>query len=194
MIGRSRRRGSAALLLAALLLDTAGPADVTAAELVFSEAARVGERYRVQVEMRLAIPAERALAQLTDYRHLAQLNPAIRVSRVLEQTAERTRVYLETRGCVMFLCRTLRQVQSVRVSPDGQRIEARVEPDSGSFHYGRLVWQLTPESAHTTLISFRAELEPAVWVAPFIGPWAIRNLLQEQTQTTMLNLERAARP
>lgn len=175
---------------ASLLLGLATTAQVHGAELVFSEAVKVGERYRVRVEMRVDVSAEQAHALLTDFGRLGRLNPGIVESEVLESEGTRHRIRLESRGCVMFFCRNLHQVQDVSEF-DGY-IAATVDPEFSDFRYGRLLWRIVPEGPDRSLISFRAELEPAVWVPPLIGSWAIRNLLKDQTETTLRRLENVA--
>lgn len=170
----------------------AAVAPVYGAELVFSEAVKAGERYRVRVEMRIEVSADRAHALLTDFSRLARLNPGITDSEVLESEGKRHRVRIESRGCVLFFCRELHQVQDVSES-DGL-IAATVDPDASDFRYGRLLWRIVPEGPGRSLISFHAELEPAVWVPPLIGSWAIRKLLKDQTETALRRLENVATP
>jgi len=189
--GEIVKRTLALWTLGALVVTATGPS--YAAEVIFSEAVRVGERYRVRVEMRIAVPADQSFAMLTDYAHLSRLNPGIVESEVLESTDRHHRVRLATRGCLMFFCRTLRQVQTVSES-NGRMIDVRIEAAQSDFNYGRLLWRITPAGPEASRVSFSAEVEPAGWVPPLIGPWAIRRFLEEQTQSTIRRIEEIATP
>ncbi len=162
-----------------------------AAELIDSHAEAADGRYRVMVVMKVAVPPAAAYAALTDYAHLARLNPAILHSEVLGTRGDSKRVRLETRACVMFFCRTLRQVEDVEELAGA--IYARLEPAHSDFRSGRLLWEIAPAGPGSR-VSFRAELEPDVWVPPLVGTWAVKSALQQQARQTIENLEATARP
>lgn len=175
-------------LLAAALI--AAPA-AQAAELLKSHAEEANGRYRVEVIMRVAVPPAQAYAALTDYAHLSRLNPDILSSKVLGRDDEGIRVRLETRACVMFFCRTLKQVEDVEELAGA--IYARVEPEHSDFRLGKLLWEIARDGQGSR-VSFRAELEPDVWVPPLLGPWAVKSALRQQAQHTIENLETTRRP
>jgi hypothetical protein len=44
-----------------------------------------------------------------------------------------------------------------------------------------------------TQLDFNAELEPAFWIPPFVGPWLVENSLREEAQRTSSGIEQLAR-
>jgi len=75
--------------------------------------------------------------------------------------------------------------------PDGGDLHAEVLPAQSDFSYGRADWQFRPAGTSTHL-RFSAELEPAFWVPPLLGPWLVERSLREEAERTSAGIERLA--
>ena len=130
--------------------------------------------YSISVEARIAAPADTVYRFITDYDHLSRINTAIRESRIIRTDGpDRHRVRSVIRACILFFCRSVLQVQDMQRHA-GQRLVADIIPEESDFRQGRAEWRLAGAGGDTTMY-FEAELQPAFWVPPIIGPWLFRN-------------------
>ncbi|MGH8281954.1 MAG: SRPBCC family protein [Gammaproteobacteria bacterium] len=150
-----------------------------------------GDSYQIRGEVYLDAAPQEVYAQLIDFRHLPEINPSVRVSRVLKViNAHSQLVYTETVGCVFVFCRTIRQVQRfTELGP--QDIVAVTVPGNGNVKQGNSVWHLQADGDGTRL-SWTTNCEPDFWVPPFIGPRAIESELRTQALASMQAIERLA--
>jgi len=161
-----------------------------AAGVVALRVERHGDRYRLAMRMNLEMPARELRAIITDYAHLARLNPAIIESKVLARKDGVTRVRTVVRGCIAFFCFDVHQVQDVRASADGEIIAVTV-PALSDFRYGLARWRIIPRGAACRL-DLEAVIVPSFWVPPIIGPWLIRHKMRDEALRTAATLERLA--
>lgn len=152
-----------------------------------------GDRYRVSMRVTLDAPSPAAYAVFADPTRLRQVNPAIREVEVMEERGPNLRrIRTRVRACVALFCRQLGQVQDMRYQPtgDGGRIEAQVLPGLSDFRHGQATWVFRGCEVDRTCLSFEAELEPAFWIPPLLGPWLIERKLREEAIETSRGLER----
>ncbi|MBL6750537.1 MAG: SRPBCC family protein [Nevskia sp.] len=179
-------------LLPALLL-AAGPAAAATVETL--GVSRQEQRYEVDLRARLDVPAPAAYAAFADPARLPQINPAVQRVQVIGRNADGgLRLFTEVRVCVAWYCRSLRQVQDMRYAPlpDGGSMNAVVLPLQGDFRAGHAEWEFRAADAGTRL-HFHAELEPAFWIPPVLGPWLVERSLRREAESTSAGIERAAR-
>ena len=175
----------------AILLCLTGCAE--AGEVLLDRVEQQGERYAVAVDVLIRAHAAKVRALLTDYAALPKLSPSIRSVVMLPRPAGAARrMRIVTRYCVLWLCKTLTHVQRVEDAPDGSII-ATVIPEQSDFRYGRMVWTIVPASGETFL-KLRAELIPAFWVPPVIGPLLIKSILGAEALKTAESVEKLAGP
>jgi hypothetical protein len=179
-----------ALLAMVCLAAPAHGADIRSLDVT-----REDDRFRVVMDVQLRAPAPDAFAAFTRYENLPRINPSVRVvERRTPADPDSTRLYTEIEVCVSFLCRTLRQVQDLhtRREADGWHLHAQVVPESSErLRSGHAHWHFAPCDAGTCL-HFEAELQPAFWVPPLIGPWLIAREMRRQATTTAHGIERLA--
>jgi hypothetical protein len=140
--------------------------------------------YRITVDARIAAPPGAVYRAITDYDHLSRINGSIVESRIVRTFGpDRHRVRSVIRACILFFCRSVLQVQDI--ARHGQRrVEADILPELSDFRYGRAVWQLEADGPGT-LMHFTAQLEPAFWVPPLIGPWLFEHkIVSELLEST----------
>ncbi len=179
------------LLILALSMCVLYAGFAHAAAVVDLHVARAGDRYRLTMRMDLEMPAHTLRALVTDYAHLARLNPAVVESRVLSHRGGVTRVRTVVRGCIAFFCFDVHQVQDVRALPDGAIVAVTV-PALSDFRYGRARWRIVARGARACRLDFEAVIEPSFWVPPLIGPWLIRYKMRQEALRTAATLERLA--
>ncbi|MEF8793733.1 SRPBCC family protein [Thiohalorhabdus sp.] len=151
-----------------------------------------GEVYQVRLEAVVNVPPDRVFGLLTDYERLDRFNPGIVVAERLEGgSAEVDRVRTVLEGCVLFFCRRLERVETVRTN-DQRRITTRLVPEGSDFRSGETRWVLAAVTEGTRL-RFRARLLPDFWVPPVIGPWAIERELRSNMRTMLERLKRYGR-
>ncbi|MEZ5541388.1 MAG: SRPBCC family protein [Pseudomonadota bacterium] len=145
--------------------------------------------YRIAVDARIAAPVATVYARITDYDHLSRINHAIETSHVLRtDSPTRHRVRSVIKACVLFFCRRVHQVQDM-TQDEGSRIEAHILPQQSDFHAGHALWRLEPAGTDT-LMHFRAQLEPAFWVPPLIGPWLFERKIVSELLESAAVIER----
>jgi hypothetical protein len=130
--------------------------------------------YRIAVDARIAAPPDAVFRSITDYDHLSRINHSIEESRIIHTFSPvRHRVRSVIKACILLFCRRVTQVQDIS-QRDRVRVEADILPELSDFRYGRAVWQLEADGPDT-LMHFTAQLKPAFWVPPLIGPWLFEN-------------------
>ncbi|MGH8517216.1 MAG: SRPBCC family protein [Panacagrimonas sp.] len=194
---RSRLPALLMLLSSATMLAAAThPFPAAAFDIQSVDVQHSGGRYRVSMRVTLDAPASHSYAVFADPARLRRVNRAIREVQVLEERApDLRRIRTQVRACVGFFCRQLEQVQDMRYRPatDGGRIDAQVLPDRGDFRSGQATWVFRACGDKRTCLAFDAELEPAFWVPPLLGPWLIQRKLRDEAIETSHGLERLAR-
>jgi uncharacterized protein YndB with AHSA1/START domain len=144
--------------------------------------------YSLSIEALIDAPAGMVYRLITDYDHLYEINPAIRESRILRTYSPvKHRIRTVTRVCVLFYCRDVTESQDMVQSP-GYTIDADILPQNSDFHRGRGQWRLTAEG-DATVMHFHAELVPAFFLPPLIGPWLIRREMVNQITEIVMIIE-----
>lgn len=181
--------GVAGLALAGLLALFA--ARSRAGEVLLTEVAHEEGRYTVRFDVRIRAPRERLAFYLTDYANYVKYFDSVTESRV-EPHGAASRVFLTLSSCILFFCRSVRITKDVRTAPDGA-IVARIVPAESDFEAADERWRVVAENGATRL-RYEAELVPAFYVPPLIGPWLIRYKIREVLTTNAEKLERLAAP
>jgi len=169
-----------------------------AAQVLDVRVMREGERFLIDMQIRIAAPAPAVFRALLDYPAMPRYNPDLRAVRV-EPTARpgRVRLFTTIHTCVLIFCKTMRQEQVMTATTNarGGVLEATLVAQGGSFKGGRGRWTVEPCPADrsVTCMSARVELLPAFWVPPVIGPWVIRSKMAEEARRTSAGLELLAR-
>lgn len=193
--GRPLRR--CVQLLPVALVAALAPVVAQAVAVDTLTVAKNDGRYRVDLQVRLDTAADSAYAVFTRYNNLPLINPAVKEVRIESGAPDdATRVYTRMHLCFSFFCRTLEQVQDMRLlpAPEGGRVTADVIPEKSDLLYGKAQWRIgrCPTSPETCL-EFHAELEPKFWIPPLIGPWLMERKLRQEAIQTSQGIERLAK-
>ncbi|MEJ2059407.1 MAG: SRPBCC family protein [Gammaproteobacteria bacterium] len=176
-------------LLCCLLLL---PFGLCAGELRHLQVTSEKGEYRIEARVRVDAPVDAVRATLTDYRHLSDINPDIRESRVLPSPAPGvTRVQTLVHACAFFYCVDMKRIEDVQQLPGGSLVSTMV-PDHTSFKSGQTFWGLRPLGTQTD-VTYRASMRPAFWIPPLIGPAVVRSNLRREMRESFERLESIAR-
>ena len=127
--------------------------------------------------------ANRVHAIITDYNHLARLNPLIKQSRILPHDVEGvTRVELITEGCMFFFCKKIVRVEEA-VEHDDLSIKTTFIPELSDFKSGQTQWTFT-SVGERTVVNYHASMIPDFWLPPFVGPYMLKKQLRSQLHYT----------
>lgn len=160
-----------------------------AGEVLLTDVTHERGRYTVRFDVRIEAPRERLAFYLTDYANYATYFDSVTASRV-ESRDDTARVFLTLSSCILFFCRSVRITKDVRTAPDGA-IVARIVPGQSDFAEAEERWRVDGENGGTRL-RYEAELVPAFYVPPLIGPWLIRYKIRDVLETNAEKLERLA--
>ena len=151
-----------------------------------------GTRYSVEMQVKLQAPPAASYAAFADPASLQKINPAVQRVEVLQRVGDdRARIYTEVRVCALFYCKTLHQTQDMHylVRADGGDLTAEVVPEASDFSHGQAHWQFRPAAGGATQLHFHAELEPAFWIPPVIGPLLVERSLRDEAERTSAGIE-----
>ncbi len=176
-----------------VLLTGLGADTAVAAQVESITVTRGDGGFKISFDAVVDAPARQVYEVLSDYARFARMNPAI-VSMSVEAapTGRGARVRSVLKSCVWFFCTQVVQVEDV-TEPDARTIVAQIVPGLGDFESGSGFWRVTDAGARTRL-HYEATRVAGFWIPPLIGPWAIKRTLREQLESSVMTLERLARP
>ena len=158
-----------------------------------AHAAEVGVRYDkgtyyLNAEFDVDASPARVMQVLTDYENIAELNPAITLSELLESSDNtNTRIRTVVHDCIMFFCKDITRVENVQ--QDGnERLEAVIVPMLSDLRSGHAVWMLT-ESPFGTTVKYDAEMQPKFWVPPIIRSYVLTKKFRTRVAETVERLQ-----
>lgn len=179
------------VLLGLLFLLSLGAFSVPAGEVAAAVVRHSGGRFTVHTDILIQAPVARVRTTLMQFENLPKVNPGIKKVEILERIdASRLRMRVESRVCMLLICRRYRWVQEVSILASGD-IETRIDPEVSDFREGWVRYRLLPEGAETRLI-VDAELVPDFWFPPLIGPLLIKNKLRNEALKTAARIEHLA--
>ena len=174
-----------------LFLCAAFAAPVSAGELIHSSIEHKDERYILEFDMRINADAGRVYKLVTDYNNLGRVNNNIEESELLSSSdPQHHRVRVVSDACVLFFCKTIRQVQDIE-EINGKTVIATIIPEQSDFDYAHARWHIQDEGK-STRVTFNVDLKPSFWVPPLIGPAVIKSKLEDEVLGTIENLEKLA--
>ena len=177
-------------LLPALCLFYLVPAG--AAQFYSLQVSHQGDRYLLSVDAHLAAPLAEVYAVITDYDHLTRIHAAILESRRVKQLDEHTDlVYTVHRGCVLFFCHSIKQMQQV-TRPTPQDVVGVTLPEQSNVKMGSIACHLEPDGDGTRM-HWNITLEPDFWIPPFFGPSIVQSEMREEGRNTAFGVEKLAR-
>lgn len=110
---------------------------------------------------------------LTTYKELYKLSQLIQRSE-LQAGGE---LLLELESCFAFICFNKKQVMSMTTSP--YTVTGTIVPEQSDFSSGWARWHIS-KFKDGSKIFFKSEMTPKFWVPPFIGPWLIKQKLEDE--------------
>lgn len=159
-----------------------------AGELLDAKANETDGHYTLSLDMRIHGKYADVYAVLLDFDHLPAINDTVKQSQLLKQWDNKYLVAYSSEGCVLFFCRTVKQVATVTELGRGY-IMSQVDPTQSDMKYGRALWQVIDEGEHTR-IKYNADYVPDFWVPPVIGDYIFRKRMIEEGIKTVNGIEK----
>lgn len=172
----------------ALLAAAAAAGPVHGAETLETTVTREGRVMLVRATLAADAPAKVCYAVLADFDRLEEFVPGLRSSEVISAPGEPIVLRQVGEASAAFFRVTLDVTLAVRVQPP-ERIEfTRIDGNLRQMQGG---WTVAGNLHHCD-IGYRADIEPAFWVPPLIGPMLMRNQVEKQLEGVMQELHRRA--
>lgn len=149
-------------------------------------------RFTLHAAVLLDVEPGRVRAILRQFDNLPRLTPSIQRVEVLDDPGGRAPVWLrlDAANCVLWFCLDYHWVQQVVFAANGD-ILTRFDPARSDFHHGRVHYQIEAVAQGSRLIT-DAELEPAFWLPPLVGPALVRRRLEREALATARRIEMLA--
>jgi hypothetical protein len=162
-----------------------------AGELLESYINYEDDHYLLHLDMRVEAHVHDVYAVLIDFNNIKDVNDTIVSSKLLESDGRVHRVQFESEGCVLFFCRTVKQLVTVTELGNGY-IMSQTDPEQSDLSYGRTLWQVIDEGNDITRIKYNADYVPAFWIPPLIGPYIFQDRMLEEGLKTLHGIEMLA--
>ena len=162
----------------------------------FLQAAEISAQYKkgvylVNANFIVNARAEDIISVITDFENIAQLNPAIIESEVLEATMQdSTRVRTVLKDCALFFCKKITRVEQVSVEGK-QTLEAEVIPFLSDLREGYTKWEFKP-SGEQTRVHYHATIQPKFWIPPWIRSRTVTKKIKKRMLQTIIRLQALA--
>ena len=182
----SRPHASGAMLALALLLSAARLAG--AAEPIELRVERRGPLLQVRATVVSAASAELCYAVIADFDRLAEFIPGLRSSRIVSEPGQPLQLRQVGETMLGFSRYTIDVTLALTVDPPRQITFTRV---TGNLEVMDGHWQVQGDAA-TCTIDYRADLQPAFWVPPLVGPLLVRQQVESQLEGLKSEIDRRA--
>lgn len=176
---------------AAALLAAGLSAPLPAATIVSTEVTNHGQRYYVTYEALLNADAERVRAVITDYEQYHRLSAVVAESRVLDRHAAGVlRIRLLLKPCIWIFCVSMPKVSDVFNADNGEIVYVGV-PEHSRFRSTHEHIRIIPDDGRTR-VRYEADLVPAFYVPPFLGPLVVKRRIQQELEVVANKVEALA--
>ena len=148
--------------------------------------------YYLTAEFDVEASPARVMAVLNDYENIADLNPAIIVSEVLDSPDPNTlRVRTVVHDCILFFCKDITRVEDVQ-QEQNEKLEAFLIPILSDIRSGYAVWVLSQNPLGTT-VKYDANMQPKFWVPPIIRSYVLTRKFKKRVTETVQRLQVVAK-
>ncbi|HET7202643.1 MAG TPA: SRPBCC family protein [Steroidobacteraceae bacterium] len=184
---RSSRTGSTTGTLVATLVVVAVAGSLARAnEALQTKVTRQGRVLQVRATLAADTPASTCFAVLVDFDRLEDFIPGLVSSDVLSAPGEPIVLRQVGDAKAAFFRVALDVTLAVKVHPP-ERIE--FERLDGNLRRMQGDWTVAGDEHHCDIV-YRADIEPAFWVPPLIGPRLMRNQVETQLEGLLQELHR----
>ncbi len=189
--GNATSRTPGILSTTALMWLCSQPALTT--DIYSIEVARQGAAYTVTVDAIVTGTSDQVVRVLTDYERWPILNNSIIESTAVhDPDSGMDTVRSTTSVCILVFCRVIKQTQKIE-KIDDTTIIARTIPQDSDFSVGVIRWKIESSGIEgNSRVRVDAQLTPAFWIPPIIGPYAVQHVLERESKKTLAALQRYA--
>jgi ribosome-associated toxin RatA of RatAB toxin-antitoxin module len=159
-----------------------------AAESLVVDVEREGALLRVHATLGADAPAQLCYEVLADFDHIEQFIPGMRTSDVISAAGEPIRLHQvgeASAGPFSFdIDVTLAVTERPPTRIEFHRIAGNLERMTGG-------WDVAGDASHCSIV-YQADIDPAFWVPPLIGPRLMRNQVETQMRGLLAEIARRA--
>lgn len=149
---------------------------------------RSGRLLVVRSTFDTAAPATTCYEVLADFDRLAEFVPGLRASRIVSPPGAPLVLHQVGVASAGFVKVTLDLTLDVSADPPRQLQFAR---RAGNLKQMRGRWTVGGDAGHCT-VDYQADIEPAFWVPPLVGPLLMRNQVEKQMEGLVAEMTRRA--
>lgn len=172
------------VLLASLCLCTLGHAEEF-------NATYKDKTYYLYAEFEVAASPGRVMQVLTDFEHLADLNPAIIESETQTSPgSDGLRVRTVIEDCVLFFCKKITRVEDI-TQTNNSKLEALIIPMISDLRSGYASWELTKQPKGTS-VKYDARMQPKFWIPPIIRSYVLTKKFKKRVKQSVELLQNKA--
>ena len=185
--GSSGMARGTATVLAVLMTCTAGASEPTDGRLE-TKVTRAGRLMHVEATLGADAPTTLCYAVLADFDRLEEFVPGLVSSDVVSAPGQPIVLHQVGKASAGPFAYTLDVTLAVHESPprviEFERVEGNLRQMKGS-------WTVAGDATQCD-IEYRADIEPAFWVPPLIGPVLLRHRVESQLEGVLEELHRRA--
>jgi ribosome-associated toxin RatA of RatAB toxin-antitoxin module len=145
-----------------------------------------GSAYVVDVEFHVPMPPELVFGVFTDYDHMTDYSPNLRVSKVLPGDGKALRVLQISTVHIAFMSMDFESLREVRLDPPNQIESHGISGDFKSLE-NRATFAAEGTGTH---VRYHAETVPGFMLPGFIGPALIKDQTAKQFAAFIQEIER----
>jgi ribosome-associated toxin RatA of RatAB toxin-antitoxin module len=145
-----------------------------------------GAAYVVDVEFQLPMPPELVFEVFTDYEHMTDYSPNLRLSKVLSADGNILKVQQKTTVHIAFMAIDFESVREVHLDPPHQIKSHGIGGDFKSLEN----WATFTAEGSGTHVRYHVETVPNFMLPGFVGPALMREQTKEQFTAFIHEIER----
>ena len=148
-------------------------------------------KYYLNAAFEVEASTESIISVLTDFENIAQLNPAIIESEIVEYSSDnKTRIRTVVKDCALFFCKEIVRVENV-TQHGLDSLEAEVIPFLSDLRSGYTLWTFQQQGA-ITKVSYQSSMQPKFWIPPIIRSHTVTSKIKKRIMQTILRLQTLA--
>ena len=145
--------------------------------------------YYLNAEFQVEASPDRVMQILTNFRDIAELNPAIIESELLKSpNKEISRVRSVVKDCVVFFCRKITRVEDIQ-QQGNVKLESFIVPEHSDLHSGYTIWELSENDTGSTNVKYMSDMQPKFWIPPMLRSSVVTQKFEQRVSESVQLLQ-----